>query len=70
MNEGKSLMPLTDTCRISVGNLSGDGRCLILEVMQRKAGDDRVTTVLLSPDKAQELVEVLLQHTVGLAARC
>lgn len=62
MNQGKSHMPLTGSCRISVGRLSGDERCLVLEVTQRRAGDDDVTTLLLSPDKARELIEVLSQH--------
>lgn len=65
MKEGKSLMPLTESCRISVGSLPGEGQGLIMEVMQRKGGDDDVTTVLLSPDKAHELIEVLLQYTDG-----
>ncbi|HZH89204.1 MAG TPA: hypothetical protein VEX70_01165 [Pyrinomonadaceae bacterium] len=69
VNEGKSLLPLTGSCRISVGSLSGDGRCLVLEVTQRKAGDDDVTTVLLSSDKARELIEALSQHAGGLNAR-
>lgn len=68
MNEGKSLMPLTDSCRISIGSLPGEGRCLVMEVMQRKAGEDDVTTVLLSRDKAHELVEVLLQYADGRRA--
>jgi hypothetical protein len=68
MSKGKSLMPLTDSCRISVGSLTGDGRCLVMEVTQRRAGDDNVTTVLLSSDKAHELIEVLLQYTGGLNA--
>ena len=69
MNRRKSHMPLTDSCRISIGSLSGDRQCLVLEVTQRKAGDDAVTTLLLSPDKAHELIEVLLRHTDGLQTR-
>jgi hypothetical protein len=70
MNQGKSLMPLTDSCRISVGNLSGERRYLVVEVTQRRrGGDDNVTTLLLSPDKAQELIEVLSQHARGIDAR-
>jgi hypothetical protein len=69
MNQGKSLMPLTGSCQISVGNLSGDERCLVVEVKQRRAGDDNVTTLLLSPDQAHELIEVLSLHADGLNAR-
>jgi hypothetical protein len=69
MNQGKSHMPLTGSCRISVGRLAGDERCLVLEVTQRRPGDDHVTTLLLSPDKAHELIEVLSQHASGIDAR-
>jgi hypothetical protein len=58
-------MPLTESCRISVGSLPGEGRGLVLEVMQRKGVDDNVTTVLLSPDKAHELIKVLSQYADG-----
>jgi hypothetical protein len=68
MNQGKSLMPLTDSCQISVASLSEDVQCLVLEVTQRRAGDDNVTTLLLSPDKAHELIEVLSRHAGGLHA--
>jgi hypothetical protein len=69
MSEGKSLMPLTESCRISVGSLPGEGRGLVMEVKQRKGVDDDVTTVLLSPDKARELIEVLLQYADGRNVR-
>lgn len=69
MDQGKSLMPLTGSCEISVGSLSGDERCLVLEVKQRRAGDDNVTTLLLSPDQAHELIEVLSLHVGGVNAR-
>lgn len=69
MNQGKSHMPLTGSCQISVGRLAGDERCLVVEVTQRRAGDDNVTTLLLSPDKAHELIEVLSQHASGLNTR-
>jgi hypothetical protein len=69
MDQGKSLMPLTGSCEISIGSLSGDERCLVVEVKQRKAGDDNVTTLLLSPDQAHELIEALSRHAGGLHAR-
>lgn len=69
MKQRKSLMPLTESCQISVGSLSGDKECLVLEVTQRKAGDDTVTTLLLSPDKAHELIQVLSRHAGGLHGR-
>ncbi|MCA1565309.1 MAG: hypothetical protein LC803_06695 [Acidobacteria bacterium] len=69
MNQGKSLMPLTGSCRISVGSLSGDEKCLVVEVKQRRAGDDNVTTLLLSPDQAHELIGVLSLSADGLNAR-
>ena len=69
MSQGKSHMPLTGSCQISVGKLSGDERCLVLEVTQRKAGVDDVTTLLLSQDKTRELIEVLSQHASGLNTR-
>lgn len=69
MNQGKSHMPLTGSCRSSVGSLSGDERCRVVEVTQRRAGDDDVTTLLLSPAKAHELIEVLSEHASGLNIR-
>lgn len=69
MNQGKSHVPLTSSCQISVGSLSGDERCLVLEVTQRKTGDDNVTTLLLSADQAHELIEVLSLHADDLHAR-
>jgi hypothetical protein len=68
MNKGKSHMPLTESCQISIGSLTGDKRCLVLEVTQRRTGDDDVTTLLLSPDKAHELIQVLSQHAGNLHA--
>ena len=69
MNQGKSFMPLTDSCQISVGSLTDEGRCLVVEVKQRRVGDDKVTTLLLSPDQAHELIEVLSQHAGGTNGR-
>ncbi len=67
-NEGKSLVPLTESCQIAVGDLGGGGCCLIVEVKQRRAGGAGVTTLLLSSDKARELAVALLRHADGLAA--
>ena len=62
MDKTKSLVPLTESCRIAVGRLGAGDRCLLFEVKQRGVGDDDVTTLLLSSERARELAGVLLRH--------
>lgn len=69
MYEEKTLVPLTASCQIAVGNLGDPDNHTVVEVTQRKTLGDDVTTLLLSPGKARELAQILLQHTDGLNFR-
>ena len=56
------MLPLTGSCEVSV---RGEGRgdmLLVVEVRQRRAESDHVTTLLLSRDGARELARALLSH--------
>lgn len=62
LNEGKSLMRLTASCEIRVGNIGRADGCVVVEITQAKAAGEETTTLLLCPDGARELASVLLSH--------
>ena len=58
----KSLVPLTDNCQVAIGGTGVADYCLIVEVVQRMSEGNKVTTLLLNPDKARELAGTLMQY--------
>lgn len=63
LNGGESLMRLTASCEIAVGNIGRRGGSVVVEITQRHSEGTDVTTLLLCPEKARELASVLLRHS-------
>lgn len=68
LNKGESLMRLTASCEIMVRDVGRAGGYVAVEITQRKAAGEEVTTLLLCPDRARELASVLLRHSGGVRA--
>jgi len=61
-------MRLTESCEIMVRDIGRAGGYVAVEITQRKAAGEEVTTLLLCPDRARELASVLLSHSDGVRA--